>query len=292
MVLVGDGRLDLDAPVRRWLPGAATHRHRAPAARPRRRVRRARRVLPRPARRAASPIRAPSWSDRAAREPRRPAGRRRGVQRPRLHHARRDPRARGRRAARGRVRRARRRAARARRARSPGRTPLAGAVATELDDARPRCCRSACHDENALLRRRRRAATPGCSRTIGDVARFAAAIVDTAAGTPRGRLRPDVVHAVRDRSAPVPGRHLAARLGHAVGDAGRLARRRSLAAHRRASVTRGFTGTSLWLDLPRRRWVALLTNRVHPTRHAGSAEAIKALRRAVHDAVLDRLDGA
>ena len=43
---------------------------------------------------------------------------------------------------------------------------------------------------------------------------------------------------------------------------------------------------------PRRRWVALLTNRVHPTRHGGSAEAIKALRRAVNDAALDLLDGA
>src|SRR4029077_18834468 len=40
----------------------------------------------------------------------------------------------------------------------------------------------------------------------------------------------------------------------------------------------GFTGPCLWLDLPRRRWVALLTNRVHPTRH-GTADAIKALRR-------------
>ena len=51
----------------------------------------------------------------------------------------------------------------------------------------------------------------------------------------------------------------------------------------------GFTGPSLWLDLPRGRWVALLTNRVHPTRH-GTADAIKALRRAVGDAVLEMLD--
>jgi serine-type D-Ala-D-Ala carboxypeptidase len=44
----------------------------------------------------------------------------------------------------------------------------------------------------------------------------------------------------------------------------------------------GFTGTSLWLDLARQRWVALLTNRVHPSRH-DSAEGIKALRRAIMD---------
>jgi CubicO group peptidase (beta-lactamase class C family) len=52
----------------------------------------------------------------------------------------------------------------------------------------------------------------------------------------------------------------------------------------------GFTGTSLWLDLARRRWVALLTNRVHPTRGGDSADRVKALRRAVADAALDALD--
>jgi CubicO group peptidase (beta-lactamase class C family) len=51
----------------------------------------------------------------------------------------------------------------------------------------------------------------------------------------------------------------------------------------------GFTGTSLWLDLARGRYVALLTNRIHPTRD-GTAEPIKALRRAVADAVVDALD--
>jgi serine-type D-Ala-D-Ala carboxypeptidase len=45
----------------------------------------------------------------------------------------------------------------------------------------------------------------------------------------------------------------------------------------------GFTGTSLWLDLARGRWCALLTNRVHPSRD-GSADGIKQLRRAVMDA--------
>ncbi len=48
----------------------------------------------------------------------------------------------------------------------------------------------------------------------------------------------------------------------------------------------GYTGTSLWLDVPRQRWVALLTNRVHPSRAGARAEAIKGLRRAVMDAVV------
>ena len=50
----------------------------------------------------------------------------------------------------------------------------------------------------------------------------------------------------------------------------------------------GFTGTSLWLDLARRRWVALLTNRVHPTREQ-SVQAIRDLRRAVADTVIRQL---
>jgi beta-glucosidase-like glycosyl hydrolase/CubicO group peptidase (beta-lactamase class C family) len=43
----------------------------------------------------------------------------------------------------------------------------------------------------------------------------------------------------------------------------------------------GFTGTSLWIDPELDLWVVLLTNRVHPTR---DNPRIAALRRAVHDA--------
>ncbi len=49
----------------------------------------------------------------------------------------------------------------------------------------------------------------------------------------------------------------------------------------------GFTGTSLWIDPARRRWVVLLTNRVHPSREN---QAIRQLRPAVHDEVLAALD--
>lgn len=45
----------------------------------------------------------------------------------------------------------------------------------------------------------------------------------------------------------------------------------------------GFTGTSLWIDPEKDLYVALLTNRVHPTR---DGEGIQALRRAVADAVV------
>jgi CubicO group peptidase (beta-lactamase class C family) len=45
----------------------------------------------------------------------------------------------------------------------------------------------------------------------------------------------------------------------------------------------GFTGTGLWIDFDHRRAWTLLTNRVHPTRHADSG--IAELRRAVGDRI-------
>lgn len=48
----------------------------------------------------------------------------------------------------------------------------------------------------------------------------------------------------------------------------------------------GFTGTSLWIDWERNVYVVLLTNRVHPSREN---EAIRAVRPAFHDAVLEEL---
>ena len=49
----------------------------------------------------------------------------------------------------------------------------------------------------------------------------------------------------------------------------------------------GFTGTSLWIDPDRAVYVALLTNRVHPTR---ANDAIRSVRPAVHDAIVEALD--
>ena len=48
----------------------------------------------------------------------------------------------------------------------------------------------------------------------------------------------------------------------------------------------GFTGTSLWIDPDRGVYVALLTDRVHPSR---ANEAIRLVRPAVHDAVMEAL---
>ena len=51
----------------------------------------------------------------------------------------------------------------------------------------------------------------------------------------------------------------------------------------------GFTGTSLWVDPMRDVYVALLTNRVHPSRPADRADALARLRPEVHDAVVAAL---
>jgi CubicO group peptidase (beta-lactamase class C family) len=50
----------------------------------------------------------------------------------------------------------------------------------------------------------------------------------------------------------------------------------------------GFTGGSLWIDPARGRWVALVSNRVHPTR---ANDAIKRFRPVLHDAIVSALDG-
>lgn len=166
----------------------------------------------------------------------------------------------------------------------PGDAALPGAVATELDDRGLVCGRV--HDENAYYGGGA-CGHAGLFATIDDVARFAAAIVDALAGQPRGRLRPDVVRRfVTDAAAPGASWRLGWDTPSAtpgVSHAGDRWPRAGAIGHL------GFTGTSLWLDPANRRWVGLLTNRVHPSRH-GSADGIKALRRAVNDAAIALLE--
>jgi CubicO group peptidase (beta-lactamase class C family) len=283
MVLVGDGALDLDAPVRRWLPAAAT-------------TGTVRHLLGHAAgcaahveffcalRTGSHPDPRGALIDLAARHPAAPPGveavysdlgflvlgavleRAAGLP---LDEA---------------FRRAVAEPLGLSGARFPGAAPLPHAVATELDDRGLVAGRV--HDENAYFGGGV-CGHAGLFAAIGDVAAFAAALVDTAAGRPRGRWRPGVVRRFLD-DAPVPGATW--RLGWdtpspipGVSHAGDRWPRTGAVGHT------GFTGTSLWLDLPRRRWVALLTNRVHPTRH-GTADAIKALRRSVGDAAVALLD--
>jgi serine-type D-Ala-D-Ala carboxypeptidase len=172
-------------------------------------------------------------------------------------------------------------------ARYPGTTALPGAVATEIDEARGGLVCGRVHDDNAYWAGGI-CGHAGLFATIDDVARFARAIVLAHAGEPQGRLVPEIVQRfAHDAAAPAT----TWRLGFdtparepGVSHAGDRWPREGAIGHA------GFTGTSLWLDLPRRRWVVLLTNRVHPTRGGTSADDIKQLRRAIHDAAVTALD--
>ena len=168
-------------------------------------------------------------------------------------------------------------------------TPLAGCVATESDDPHGLgrgFVEGVVHDENCFYGGGI-AGHAGLFSTIGDVARFARAIVETCAGTPQGRLRPAIVQRFAAESA-APSTTW--RLGWdtpsiepGISSAGDRWPREHAIGHT------GFTGTSIWLDLRRGRWVVLLANRVHPTRGGSSVDDIKALRRAIADAALDSL---
>jgi CubicO group peptidase (beta-lactamase class C family) len=157
--------------------------------------------------------------------------------------------------------------------------PIANGVATEIDDRG--LVQGLVHDENAYWGGRI-CGHAGLFASLDDVAKFAAAMV-----APRDRFRPEVV-ARFFGDAPTPSASW--RLGWdtpsttpGVSHAGDRWPRIGAVGHA------GFTGTSIWLDLPNGRWVVLLANRVHPTRFAGSGDAMKALRRAVADAVVEEL---
>ena len=162
---------------------------------------------------------------------------------------------------------------------------LGNAVATEHDAARGHV-NGVVHDENCHAGGGI-AGHAGLFATLGDVERFAQAMVLAASGERVGRFDPGVV-AQFLRTSAAPGSSW--RLGwdtpsptRGVSHAGDHWPRIGAVGHL------GFTGTSMWLDLTRRRWVVLLTNRVHPRRD-DTAEPIKQLRRAVMDGVVAMLD--
>ncbi len=140
-------------------------------------------------------------------------------------------------------------------------------AATEFCHWRGRVMQGEVHDENAFA--------------LGGVAGHAGlfgtadAVLDFAAALMQGRvLGPESVAGMR---AAVHGHRSlgweAAHAGWSGGDA----------CSPGAIGHTGFTGTGLWIDWDRRLAWTLLTNRVHPSRHAESG--IAALRRAVGEAV-------
>ena len=150
---------------------------------------------------------------------------------------------------------------------------------TEVDAWRGRLLVGEVHDENAWALGGA-AGHAGLFGTVGAVGDFARAVLATIAGTPTLGL-PETMRRFMERSA-VPGSSRA--LGWdtmlPTSSCGR-AMSASAIGHT------GFTGTSLWIDWERDLYVALLTNRVHPSR---DAEQLRALRPQIHDAVVGTFD--
>ena len=140
-------------------------------------------------------------------------------------------------------------------------------AATEFCQWRGRVLRGEVHDENA-------AAMGGAAGHAG-LFGTAAALLDFAASLLDGTLlEPASIAAIRTRATAQ--RTLGWEAAH-PGWAGGEECSEATIGHT------GFTGTGLWIDWERRRAWTLLTNRVHPSRHADSG--IQALRRAVGAAV-------
>jgi CubicO group peptidase (beta-lactamase class C family) len=141
------------------------------------------------------------------------------------------------------------------------------------------------HDENAHAAGGI-AGHAGVFAVASDVARFAAAIARSWRGERfDGAFDREVVRAFCRRS-DVPGstRCLgwdSPSVGAGTSQAGDLWPRVDAVGHM------GFTGTSIWIDLPRARFVVLLANRVHPMR---ADERMKLVRPRVHDEVVRWLD--
>jgi serine-type D-Ala-D-Ala carboxypeptidase len=123
----------------------------------------------------------------------------------------------------------------------------------------------------------------GVFSTAADVAAFGQAWLDALRG--RGAAVPPAVAAEFARRDRTPGTTRA--LGwDTPSDEGSSLGTRLGRKGRGAIGHLGFTGTSLWIDVEHEVVVALLTNRVHPSREN---EAIRAFRPRFHDAVAEAL---
>lgn len=145
-------------------------------------------------------------------------------------------------------------------------------AATERCTWRERIMRGQVHDENAFALGGV-AGHAGLFGTIDGVLGFAHALL---AGTV---LQPDSIAALRTRNAPT--RTLGWETKHEGWHGGAACSDETI-GHT------GFTGTGLWIDWRRRVAWALLTNRVHPTRHVETG--IQELRRTVGEHLIAAWD--
>ena len=146
---------------------------------------------------------------------------------------------------------------------------------TEVDTVfRHRQLRGEVHDENAWAMGGV-AGHAGLFSSARDLARFAQMLLGGGRYAHVRLIREETVHAFTQRQSKISSRALGwdtPSAGSSVGD---------LFSSRSFGHT-GFTGTSLWIDTERDLFVVLLTNRINPTR---DNPRIGALRKAVHNAV-------
>ena len=152
--------------------------------------------------------------------------------------------------------------------------PPGPAVATEHCRWRGRVLQGEVHDENCFALGGR-AGHAGLFGTVGGVLDFAAGVLDGTGASPAmiAAIRTPVA---RNRTLGWEARHD----GWSGGD--------GCSADTIGHT--GFTGTGLWIDFARGLAWTLLTNRVHPSRHADSG--IAALRAATGNAVIAGFDSA
>jgi CubicO group peptidase (beta-lactamase class C family) len=150
---------------------------------------------------------------------------------------------------------------------------------TEHDEWRGRLLVGEVHDENAaaLGGIAGHAGVFGTAAAVGAYARHLLQVLDGRAGVFRRTTLEEFI----SKRADIPGSSRA--LGW---DTMLPTSSCGTQMSARAFGHTGFTGTSLWIDPEKNVYVVLLTNRVHPNR---DNEAIKNVRPAVHDAVINEL---
>ena len=150
---------------------------------------------------------------------------------------------------------------------------------TEFDAWRGRPLVGEVHDENAaaLHGAAGHAGLFGTAAACGEHARHLLQILDGRVGA----FRRATLDTFLTRTAQVPGSSRALGWDTMLPSSSCGSRMSA-----RAFGHTGFTGTSLWIDPERGVYVALLTNRVHPTR---ANDSIRHVRPAVHNAVMDAL---
>ena len=163
---------------------------------------------------------------------------------------------------------------------NPPRAWRAQTAPTELDEWRGRLLAGEVHDENAWALGGA-AGHSGLFGTAGAVGAFARAALRTIAGEAI-LANPDTMRTfIRRTDIAGSSRALAWDTMLPTSSCGTRLSPTSI-GHT------GFTGTSLWIDWERDLYVVLLTNRVYPSR---DNTRIRAVRPAVHDAVVEAIEG-